>query len=371
MKSRHVVLVGGGHAHALVLAQLQKSPIPGARFTVIDPGSHAPYTGMLPGYVAGHYTRDQLYIDIQSLCAGGEVTFIQDRVVSANSNESYLVLESGERIDYDYVSYDVGIHSNMSFITGFSQYAVPVKPLGGFAETWSVFLKKYREEKVPVHISMIGGGVAGVEMALAIEYALNGSQGGNSHVTIYDHGVLLSSVGSTTRHYLKTILNKRNISAVENTDITEIHADYITLNNQTKTMTDLVVGAAGARPHEWLENIGLDTHDGFIIVSDTLQSTSHANIFAVGDCAYFVSFPLQKAGVYAVRQAPILYNNISALIEERQLQSYVPQHDYIKLISLGEKKAVLDKWGLCFRGKLFWRLKNYIDKKFMMQFMDE
>jgi selenide, water dikinase len=363
MQSKNIILVGGGHAHALVLAHLQKMHTGNIHFIVVEPSDHVPYTGMLPGFVAGHYTYSDLHINIQKLCSNTDNTsYIPDRVIAVDTQARIITLSSGKELSYDTISFDIGIHSKNPHIQGLSDYAIPVKPLGAFAKNWKSFLA---ESNASSNIVIIGGGIAGVEMAFAISYGLRKRK---AHVTIIDRNKILSETNSNTQHFLRKELVKQNITVFESTVITKVASKKIFLDNNQELSADFILAATGARPYTWLEQTGIDLTDGFITVNKHLQNTRYPNVFAAGDCAHFNPQPLQKAGVYAVRQAPILANNIMRFTQNTSLQSFNPQSHYLKLVSLGEKRACASKYNLCIHGKALWNLKNHIDRKFISQF---
>ncbi|MCB1361251.1 MAG: selenide, water dikinase SelD, partial [Rhodobacteraceae bacterium] len=148
-------------------------------------------------------------------------------------------------------------------------------------------------------------------------------------------------------------------------DALAVDARGITLADGTRVPADFVLGAAGSRPQDWLTETGLHLTDGFVTVDPMLRSVSHPEVFAAGDCAHMRDSPRAKAGVYAVRQAPILLHNFRAALSGGTLRTYHPQRDYLKLISLGGKQALADKWGLPLSGAWLWRIKDRIDRKFM------
>jgi selenide,water dikinase len=359
-----VVLVGGGHTHALVLRKWAMRPMPGARMTVINPGPTAPYSGMLPGHVAGHYSRQELDIDLVRLAR-----FAGARIIIGAANgidrENRLVHVPGRSpIAYDVCSIDIGITSDMPDLAGFSEHAIPAKPLAPFSARWAAFSRKSGKAQVV----MLGGGVAGAELVMAMAHALKVAQRA-ADITLIDRGDALAAVGNTARDRILSQIGKLGIRVLENVDVTEIQADAVILQDGSRIASDFTTGAAGARSQGWLAETGLDLTDGFINIGETLQSSDPA-IFAVGDCAHMVKSPRPKAGVYAVRQAPVLYDNICAMLADGRMRHYRPQSDYLKLISLGEKSALAERLGLTLSGPLMWRWKDHIDVTFMRQFRD-
>lgn len=358
---KSVVLVGGGHAHALVLNALKTAPLDGAAVTVINPGTTAPYSGMLPGFVAGHYTRAELDIDLAALSKKVGATLIDGRAVGLDPNERRVHLEDGQTITYDVASIDVGITSRMNALPGFATHGIPAKPLDTFSRRWDEF----RNGEGPKHVAIIGGGIAGAELAMAMAFALRGQQ--DVSVKLLDRARVLSANTEKAQKRVRKELAANGVDILEGVDIAEVTANGVTLTDETKLAANFVVGAAGATPHEWIPNTGLNLTDGFIDVDSALE-TSSKRVFAVGDCAHMTFDPRPKAGVYAVRQAPVLLNNIRHTLAGDPLTPYIPQTDYLKLVSLGGKRAFGEKNGLSAAGHLVWRVKDRIDRSFMDQF---
>jgi len=152
------------------------------------------------------------------------------------------------------------------------------------------------------------------------------------------------------------------VEIIENAEVTQVFPEGVLLRDGRLIHSDFTTGAAGAKPHDWIAGTGLDLQDGFIAVNAQLQA-SDRSVFAVGDCAHMATSPRPKAGVYAVRQAPVLFDNLRAVLSGGQMRDYKPQRDYLKLISLGQKSALAEKFGTVWQGPLLWRLKDRIDRK--------
>lgn len=354
--SRDIVLIGGGHAHALLLRAWGMKPLPGARLTLINPAATAPYTGMLPGFVAGHYDRDDLEIDLVRLARFAGARMIFGRVTAIDRKERLIEVPGRAPIFYDYASIDIGITSDMPDLRGFLTHGVAAKPLGPFADRWRAHLDGGGGSVV-----VIGGGVAGIELALAMEYALPAG----TKVTLVEAESVLPGVNAGTVERLRTAWQTARIEVIEHTTVTEVRAGTVVLSDGRTIPAALTVGAAGARPFGWLNETGLDLHRGYIAVGPDLRSTNDPNIFAVGDCAHLAETPRPKAGVFAVRAAPVLTDNLKAIAAGRPLKPFRPQSEYLKLISLGRKAAVADKGKWSFGGAWAWRWKDWIDQRFM------
>lgn len=362
--TKDLVLVGGGHTHALVLRRWGMRPLPGARVTVINPGPTAPYSGMLPGFVAGHYRREDLDIDLVRLgrFAGARVVLGAAEAIDLDRREIHV--PERPPITFDVCSIDIGITSDMPYLPGFSEHAVPAKPLGVFAERW----QKYVEMPGLANVAMLGGGVAGAELIMAMAYAL-AARNRTANITLIDKAEALSSVGPVARSRILRQMRHLGVDVLEQTDISEVTAEAVILKDGREVPSDFTTGAAGARAYQWLDASDLSLQDGFIKVNSRLQSTD-PSVFAVGDCAHLTESPRAKAGVYAVRQAPVLYDNLCASLSGGALRGYTAQKDYLKLVSLGEKSALAERFGRTLSGPMMWRWKDHIDQNFMDKFRE-
>ena len=363
--TRDLVLIGGGHSHALVLRMWGMNPLPGARLTVINPGPTAPYSGMLPGFVAGHYDRDALDIDLVQLARFAGARVILGAASGIDSTAREIHVPGRPPVGYDVASIDIGITSAMPDLPGFAEHAVPAKPLGPFAEAWD----RYRAKDGPASVAVIGGGVAGAELAAAMAFALR-RRGRAARVHLVDNGAALSALRPQAASKLRAALAAQGVTLHEQAKITGVTAEGLRLADGGEIAAQFITGAASARPHGWLQTTGLALTHGFVSVSPTLQS-SDPDIFAAGDCAHMAETPRPKAGVFAVRQAPVLFDNLrKRLSGEGTPRPYRPQRDYLKLISLGEKSALADRFGLALSGPALWRWKDHIDQSFMRKFRD-
>ncbi|MFW8634170.1 selenide, water dikinase SelD [Cribrihabitans pelagius] len=362
--TRDLVLIGGGHSHALVLRKWGMRPLAGARLTVINPGPAAPYSGMLPGFVAGHYGRDELDIDLVQLARYAGARLVLGAAEAIDTTARLVHVPGRPPIAYDAASIDIGVTSAMPDLPGFDRHGIPAKPLGAFAARWDSF----RQGTGPAHVAVIGGGVAGAELVMAMAHALK-ARGRLGQATLIDAGTALGGLGPDARKRLRNALTERGVRLEENTSAARVEADHIVLQDGREILSGFTAGAAGARPYGWLAGSGLTLEQGFIKVNKTLQ-TSVSNVFASGDCAHLEFSPRPKAGVYAVRQSPVLFHNLRALLTGDPQRRYRPQKDYLKLISLGAKEALGERFGTTISGPMAWHLKDRIDQTFMEKFRD-
>ena len=346
------VLIGGGHTHALVLRLWGMNPLPGARLTLINPGPTAPYTGMLPGHIAGHYPREALEIDLMQLARFAGARIILDRAVSIDREARRISLAGGRLLRFDAASINVGISSGPADVPGFAEHGIPAKPLDRFADAWAV-----TDRKDP--IAVLGGGVGGCELAMAMAHA----RGSGTGITVIDQAQVLGTLPQ--REAILKQMAAMRIAVLEQVEAVEVTGDAVILSDATHVASGFTVGAAGARLAGWLGKTGLDLHsDGSLTIGPTLQ-TSDPAIFAAGDCAHMTQTPRPKAGVFAVRQAPVLHDNLRAAVTGKPLRKFNPQKQYLKIISLGDRSAMAAKWGRTVQGPWVWRWKDRIDRRFM------
>ncbi|MBC6442815.1 MAG: FAD-dependent oxidoreductase [Rhodobacteraceae bacterium] len=359
---KSLVLVGAGHTHALVLRDLRGQVPADVCLTVIDPQACAVYSGMLPGCVAGHYSRDQPNIDVAALARGTGAKFVNTAVVALDPGTRQVILKGGDTVPYDVASFDVGITCGMPQLPGFTDHGVPAKPLPAFVASWESF----RDSAEPAAIAVIGGGIAGAELAMAMAYGLQARRRA-CRIALIDRGTIPGGVSHGAARRIRAALDGFGVAVHENTDIARITAKGVELADNILLPANFVAGAAGATPHPWLAETGLNTTGGYITVGTTLQS-SDADVFAAGDCAHFAPAPLPKAGVYAVRKAPVLRRNLLSRVRGERLREFRPQSDFLKLITLGGQRAVAEKFGISASGTWAWKMKNRIDRGFMNSF---
>jgi len=362
---KDLVLIGGGHAHALVLRMWAMDPLPGTRLTVINPDPVAPYTGMLPGLIAGHYRREDLMIDLVRLCRFAGARLILDRATGIDREARLVRLEDRAPLPYDLASVDIGITSDLPDLPG-ADHAVAAKPLAAYAAAWEAFVA--RGLAFP-RVAILGAGLGGVELALASAHRLK-ALGAKPEVTLIDRATaLLPGLGASARRKVLARLASDGITLRTGTDVAAIGPASVTLAGGEEIGSDFTLTVTGARPQGWLAGIGL-THERGFLVTDAHLQTSDPMIFAAGDCATIGGTARPKAGVFAVRAAPVLHANLRAALSGQPLRPFKPQSDYLKLVALGAQEAVADKWGLSLAGPRLWRLKDRIDRAFMEKVSD-
>ncbi len=369
--TRDIALIGAGHTHALFLRKWAMAPVAGARLTLINPGPTAPYSGMLPGHIAGHYQQSDLEIDLIKLARFANARLVLAAATAISCKNQRISVEGQADISYDIASIDIGITTAIPSIPGFTAHALGAKPLPNYSAAWQQFLGAVSARSLPPEVAVIGGGVAGVELALAMMHRLKSEGFPAAIITVLEaQNAPLGGISKGAQSALLQHMQQRGIRLETGAAITEITNNTIHLASGRKIPAAFTVAAAAPRPHSWLAQTGLANKDGYIEVGSTLQSCVDPNIYATGDCADLTFAPRPKAGVFAVRQAPILYHNLRANLLGQAPKHFRPQKSYLKLISTGNKGAIADKAGLTLDGPILWRWKDRIDRKFMRKFCD-
>lgn len=358
-----LVLVGGGHSHALALRMLAMKPVPGVRITLVSPDALSAYSGMLPGLIAGHYSLTDTHVDLYRLCIATGTRFVRAAVTTICSAERHLTLDDGSTLEYDWLSLDVGATPDLQPVGGGHPDIVPVKPVASFHQRW----QQWRDDDSPLVV--VGAGAGGTEMVLAIAEHLRREKR-SADLSLISGGVFLPGYPEPVRRRMQRYLADYGIQLREHTRV-EKRGDTLYANDAPLDATR-VLWCTGVRGTRVIAESDLDCDEkGFVRVHDTLQSRSDNRVFAAGDCAAFPD-SLPKAGVYAVRQAKVLAHNLRAAITAQPLQVYHPQKHFLSLLSAGGKQAVASRGGaLSAAGHWVWRWKDRIDRAFMNKFGDQ
>jgi len=364
--SQELVLVGGGHAHVLVLRQWVMSPVSGVRVTLISPSTHTPYSGMLPGLVAGHYSFDESHIDLARLCQWAGVRFVKAQVSAIDPMEKVLTLLERPAYRYDLLSIDTGSAPEIDSVPGARRWSVPVKPVASFWQRWRV-LKTSLETSQTQRIAVVGGGAGSVELILSMAKA---SHGQPIRFDLFcGSGQILAGYNDGARRSVEKALAHFNIAFHVNSRVVALEQNTLALHDGSQHHFDEVFWCTGAAASEFVRSSAMQTDDkGFLAVDDTLAVLGQNSVFASGDVATQLNHPRPKAGVYAVRQAPVLAENLRNSLLGLPLTTHVPQSGFLSLLSLGEKTATAN-WGMFHAtGRWVWRWKDRIDREFMSRF---
>jgi selenide, water dikinase len=364
---KDLVLVGGGHTHVHILKSFGRKPMPGVRLTLIGRDVETPYSGMIPGFVAGHYTFDECHIDLAWLCASTGARLVRGEATGIDRASRQVRLKDGPAVSYDLLSIDVGSAPNLETIPGARQWATPVKPIAEFGRHWMAFLEHMRTWLGPLNVTVIGGGAGGVELALAIDHRLRqAAKGAQVQVTLATKDEILTGHAVAARRKIQAIFRHRGLQLLEKAATARIERGAVQLESGKWLQADAVFVVTEASAAQWFATTGLPLDGrGFLAVADTLRSTGDERIFAVGDCATVLKHPRPKAGVFAVRQGPPLAENLRRVVLGQAPEPFVPQARYLSIIGTGDGRAVATRGSWAIEGAWVWRWKNHVDRKWM------
>ncbi len=373
---KDVVLIGAGHAHVGVLRSFGMKPVPGVRLTLISREVDTPYSGMLPGLVAGYYSFDDIHIDTGPLARFAGARLYQAEATGIDLAGKRVLLKDRPPVRYDLLSIDVGSTPGGGEVAGAARHAIPVKPIDRFLERFEAARARILAKAGRVRIGVVGGGAAGIELALGLDARLRRDLKRAGHdpaahklVVLSGAGSILPTLPASARGRLERLLAERGIEVRTGARVRSIEQRTVSIEGGGTVELDEIFWTTNARAAPWLGETGLALDaKGFIAVRDTLQSTSHPDVFAAGDTASVQGYELPKSGVYAVRQGPYLSENLRRAIAGQPLEKYRPQSDALYLISTGERYAVGVRNGISFAGQWVWRWKDHIDRTFMERF---
>ncbi len=368
---RHdVVLVGGGHAHIQVLKRWAMAPVPGARLTLVVDRPIAVYSGMVPGFVAGQYSREGLEIDVRPLALRAGARCIVAAATGVDPDARRLLLADRPPITYDTVSFDVGSTVAGLEIPGAREHAMPTRPIGEFVRRVDEVLAAARGREA-FRVVVVGAGAGGVEVAFALAARLGSEPGRRVDVLLLESGPrVLPGYAASAARRVETAAAARAVTIRCDATVARVEAHAVHLAGGERIAADATVWVAGAAALPLFVGSGLETDAwGFARIRPTLQCRGRDDVFAVGDCAAWTAGPaLAKAGVYAVRQGPVLARNLMARARGGRLSAYRPQRDFLSLLNLGDGRAIGTKWGVAAEGAALFSLKDWIDRRFVRRF---
>ncbi|MDD5336494.1 MAG: FAD-dependent oxidoreductase [Rhodoferax sp.] len=365
---KKLVLVGGGHAHLSVLRALANKPQPGVDVTLITPYAQQNYSGMLPGWIAGHYTQAQCRVELAPLVQAAGARLILAQVVGMDAARRCVGLGDGRHLEYDLLSLDVGSETDTSWLETLGDKLLPVKPLDNFFAIWPRILAQAKE-KSDYRLVVVGAGAAGVEIALAAQYVFARSAPQARVDLVASEAGLLPGYRQRVQDRVRRIAQRAGLS---------LHflrgvgcGDGVLLSDGRLLPADHVIATTGARAPVWLglSKLGLN-QDGYVLVDSQHRSRSHPNVFAAGDVCARPDTNLARSGVHAVHAGPVLAANLIAALAGQPLQAYRPKRYSLYLLSCGPRYAVAS-WGpWSAEGQWVWRWKDWIDRRFIRKFSE-
>lgn len=367
-----VVLIGGGHTHIQVMTAFRARPEPGLRLVLITDQPYAPYSGMLPGHLAGLYRRDEMQIDLVALAQATGTVLIQARATGIDLARRLVFCEGRAPVAYGLLSIDVGITPDLSGIAGADRHGLAVKPIGSFLARCDAVLGAAAEDGRLRAIAVVGNGAAGVELAFALAARLRarGEARGACRITLVGSEPLVAKLNVGVRRRVAAALDRHGIMQRDGVRVVAIDAEAVVTAEGERIAAQTVLISTRAKPPRWLGETGLAlTENGSIATTMTLQAIDRDDVFAVGDCAEIRGHRREKAGVFAVRQGPVLARNIRRRWRGEALEAHRPQTDYLVILMTGDGRAIAGRgrW-LAVQGRFVWWLKDWIDRRFMARF---
>ena len=364
---KHLVLVGGGHAHMLTLANLHQFVEKGHKVTVTGPSAHHYYSGMGPGMLGKTYAPDQIRFATQHVVKKQGGTFILGSTTHIDPQKKVVFLESGDRITYDVLSFNAGSYVPRTNVTDSSGDIYTVKPIEKLMQAQKRIVELASQKKITVGI--VGGGPSAAEIAANTWQLVNVQGATMPKIQIFSGDNFMWRLPVKVRKMAVQSLTQRGIEILEHNYVKEIRAGQIILESGERHSLDFIFVALGVKPSPIFKNSGLPIGpDGGMEVNSYLQSTAHPEIFGGGDCIYFKDRPLDKVGVYAVRENPILFHNLMASLEGAELKPFDPGGNYLLIFNMGGGSGILHKSGFTLGGRLAFIIKDYIDRRFMKKF---
>lgn len=363
---KHLVLAGGGHAHMVTLANIKLLRDLGHTVTVIGPSEYHYYSGMGPGMLGATYEPSDIrFATRQSVEKQGGV-FLCDSIVGIDPVNRQLHLKSGRSIHYDVVSFNTGSSIDLPKIIGDASTIYTVKPIERLYEARQQIKKKAEQQSVTV--AVIGGGPAGAEVAGNIRQLVSGT-GHKTKVSLFAGHRFMPRFPENVRRKSRHLLEANGVVVHEYGYLKSIQDNILIFDCGITEQADFIILATGVHPSSFFRQAGIAIGpDGGLLVNRYLQSPDYPEIFGGGDCISFEPRPLDKVGVYAVRENPVLFHNLKAYLQGEELMPFDPGSDYLLIFNLGNGLGVLRKRWLFFAGKLAFWIKDWIDKRFMAKF---
>ncbi len=376
-----IVLLGVGHTNAHIVKMWKMHPIPDAQLICVSNFPVATYSGMLPGVLSGQYPPEKMEIDLVRLCASAGVRLIIGDVTSVDHSQQKILFRDRPALSWDFLSIGIGSRPSIKGVEVSGDSLIAAKPMQTLLQRLDRRIKEVVTQNNNAHndqtvssvdVAVVGGGIGSIEIAFCLQRRMD--QRDNEEVNCQIRLVSgRSGVGAgllpTTREKVSQLLRDKGISASSGHRVTKVTEKHLVLDNGDKIDADVVIWATDAMPPELLSQVDVAKDaKGFLLTKPTLQTVSSDRIFAVGDTGTMAASPTDKAGVFAVRQGPVLWENLKRAVKQTALKEYVPQSGYLKLINTADGKSIAEYLGRTFYGSWCWFLKDRIDTKFMAMY---
>lgn len=363
---RHIVFVGGGHAHLYSLKRLAALMSRGARITVVAPSEWHYYSGMAPGILAGTYTPEQARFNVKAMAEKAGARFVQASVTGISPVDRTLTLSNGNTIEYDAVSFNVGSTVPAVIPGSESPHLFPVKPIERVIILRQRIIDLCSDGRA--NILVIGGGAAGVELAGNVRLLVNRVGGSADIKLLTADNEILPDLPDRARKIAVHSLTNRGIEIISDSTVAGFGGDKASLANGREITFDVAVLAVGIKPVSPFAPGVQTAADGSMLVNEYLQSTAYDNIYGGGDCITFSPGPLKRVGVFAVRQAPVIFANLSSWLAGNTPKPFRPQKKYVSILNLGDGTGLLVRENRVAHGAWAWIYKEFLDKSFAAKY---
>ena len=385
MSDPEIVLLGAGHTHAHVLREWGARPIAGAGLTCISDFPEAAYSGMLPGTLAGLYAPERMRIDLRRLCGAAGARLVVGETTGIDLALKQVLLAGQPPVPFDVLSIGIGSVPDLSGVEISGDALTPIKPMQTLLERFDRKVEALRangrpgpdargrggDAVRPLRVAVVGGGAGGVEIAFCVLPRLHRLLGPDPFkLTLVEaQDRLLPGMPARTAGMAEHLLRDRGVTVLLGRTVSAVRGPLLGLGNGEQRTVDLVLWAIGARGPDLLRTVDLPKDGrGFLLTRPTLQTTASAPVFVVGDSGTLADGPAPKAGVHAVRQGPVLWENLGRFVRGETLRDYAPQRDFLRLLATGDRRAILVYRGMTLSGRWCWRLKNFIDGRFVRKY---
>ncbi len=365
---KQLVLLGGGHAHLLTLANIRVFVEKGYSVTVVQPSEYHYYSGMGPGVLGGTYQAEAIRFATRKTVESSGGLFILDKAQRIDPyNTCVLLEESGKQIHYDVLSCNTGSFVPETITGTGDANVVFAKPIE------ALLAGKVLVQELPLNqksvVAVIGSGPSAIEIAGNVHQLCKNRPLDLVSVKMFAGQSFMRGQPRRLRRLARKILDDKGIEIIEGSYVHQITQNSLIVENGQQHRVDVVFSAVGVTTSPIFSRSDLPTGpDGGLLVNEYLQSTLYDNVFGGGDCVFFESEPLAKVGVYAVRQNPVLYRNLLNKLAERPLEKFSPGGEYLRVFNMGNGDGLLSKWSLSFSGKCAFAVKDYIDRRFISRF---
>jgi selenide, water dikinase len=374
---KDIVLVGGGHSHVAVLKAFGMKPQPGVRLTLITRDIHTPYSGMLPGLIAGHYSYDEAHVDLRPLANFAQARIYHDSVIGFDFEQKYVLCKNRPPVAYDVLSINSGSTPNRHEIPGVEEHSIPVKPIDGFLVRWDALRSEILSAPTtPRNIVVVGAGAGGVELLLSVQHHLKQEAEAKgqdfsrlSFRLISGSSEILPTHNVRVQAKFRRVLQERGVDVITSEKVTSVGSKNMMCESGRIIKADAVFWVTHGVAANWLSETGLDVDErGCVLTNQYLQTLKHSDVFAAGDNATSTTDPRPKSGVFAVRAGPVLAENLRRRARSLRLKAWRPQKAFLSLISTGDAYAIGSRGPFAFEGAKVWSLKDWIDRRWMAKY---